>query len=72
MPLMFDIVQSNDPERTRYRVLMLTFEGAIVDNLPLSARNDDEAIGIAKSMVDGHAIELWDGVRFIDHFPSVD
>ncbi|WP_210248472.1 hypothetical protein, partial [Methylobacterium sp. WL103] len=26
----------------------------------------------AKALVNGHAVELWDGLRFIDHFPTLD
>ncbi|MHC2002855.1 hypothetical protein ACYQR9_20755 [Methylobacterium sp. CM6241] len=38
----------------------------------LAAEDDDRAIEAVKAMVDGHAVELWDGLRFIEHFPSVD
>ena len=40
--------------------------------VPISVQDDDEAVERAKAMVDGHAVELWDGLRFIEHFPPVD
>jgi hypothetical protein len=33
---------------------------------------DDEAVERARRLVDGHAVKLCDGVRFIKHFPPVD
>ncbi len=52
-----------------YRVLLLQRDGAVVEIQVVIAGDDSEAIALAKAMVDGHAVELWDGVRFIDHFP---
>jgi hypothetical protein len=32
---------------------------------PLICGSDDEALAEAKQLVDGHAVELWSGERFI-------
>ncbi|GEP11096.1 hypothetical protein [Methylobacterium gnaphalii] len=52
-----------------YRVLVLKPDGTVVDTRALFAADDDEAMALAKSMVRGHAVELWDDLRFIEHFP---
>ena len=52
-----------------YRVYILAENGTIDNVVRLAANDDDHAIEYAKSMVDGHAIDLWDGLRFIDQFP---
>jgi hypothetical protein len=32
----------------------------------MAGSDDEEALGIARNMLDGRAIELWDGDRFIE------
>ncbi|WP_156652667.1 hypothetical protein [Methylobacterium sp. Leaf86] len=54
-----------------YRVIILAKNGDIVSAARISVE-DDRAIEAARAMVDGHAVELWDGIRFIEHFPSID
>lgn len=51
-----------------YRVMILDPEGAVLSTRPISARTDDEAVLLTCTLVDGHAVELWDGLRFIEHF----
>lgn len=51
-----------------YLALLLTPQGDVVSTRDLQAENDEEAVALAKSMVNGHAIELWSGLRFIEHF----
>ncbi|GJE54812.1 MULTISPECIES: hypothetical protein [Methylobacterium] len=55
-----------------YRAVLLRADGSVVFTSNLNAADDDEALGFAQAMVDGHAVELWDGLRFIEHFPSID
>lgn len=55
-----------------HRVIMLAKTGAVSTVMRLSAADDDQAIEHAKMMVDGHAVELRDGLRFIDHFAPVE
>ena len=47
--------------------MILSPEGLVIDLRALKATGDDEAISLAKAMVDGHAVELWEGLRFIEH-----
>ena len=54
--------------QTSYRTLTLTKGGRIIASAPLSARNDDEALSIASTMVRDAGIDLWDEFRFIAHF----
>lgn len=55
-----------------YRVILLAKDGAVVSAARISVDDDESAIEAAQAMVDGHAVELWDGLRFIEHFPAVD
>lgn len=54
----------------RYRVLMLSEGGQVLRMEHLAARDDAEAMRRAHSLVDRHAVELWDGVRFIERFEA--
>ncbi|MHC2088893.1 hypothetical protein [Methylobacterium sp. CM6244] len=62
----------SEPKPPIYRAIMVAPSGTVVNAARLVAENDDEARERAKAMVDGDAVELWDGVRFIEHFPPVD
>ncbi|TXN00296.1 hypothetical protein FV222_11945 [Methylobacterium sp. WL103] len=53
-----------------YRALILLPDGRVLDTNSLMATNDDEAIRLAEAMVDGHAVELWDGLRYIEYFAA--
>jgi hypothetical protein len=54
-----------------YRALLLSPEGSVIDMQTLIAADDEEAVQLAKAIVDGHAVDLWDGLRFIEHFDPV-
>lgn len=54
-----------------YRVFLLALNGSILRERPIQARDDDEAIGHAREMMDGRSLDLWDGLRFIEHFPAI-
>lgn len=58
--------------RPAYRVLVLSKEGTVLDVKRITVDSDDEAIQHARRLVDGHALELWDGLRFIEQFPPAD
>ena len=51
-----------------YRALILTTDGRIAGTERLPSGNDDEASHAAWAMADKHAVDLWDGLRFIEHF----
>lgn len=52
----------------RYRVVVLSTTKEVIRVERLSASSDEEAYALAQTLGDGHAIELWDGARFIEHF----
>lgn len=56
----------------RYRTFLLDINGQISRERAVEALNDKEAITVAVGMMDGRAIDLWDGLRFIEHFPKID
>ena len=56
------------PEEHRYRALLLDLRGKIIRVRSFSASDDEQASGIARDMLDGRAIELWDRIRFIQRF----
>lgn len=58
------------PEAHRYRALLLDIGGKIIRVRAISAGDDEEASGIARGMLDGRAVELWDRLRFIERFGS--
>lgn len=55
-------------EPRRYRAVMLIDGGGGGLNTLIPALNDDDAKAEALALVDGHAIDLWDGLRFIERF----
>lgn len=50
---------------------MLSVGGGEVLNTSISALEDDEAKAKARALVDGHAVDLWDGLRFIARFEPI-
>ena len=54
-----------------YRAILIDGDGHTVSMYRIMAAGDDEAVSQAKALVDGHAVDLWDGVRFIEHFPAI-
>ncbi len=51
-----------------YRVITLCADGNVLATHPLSASSDEEAAQLASALAADRAIELWDGLRFIEHF----
>lgn len=56
----------------RYRAVLLGASGEVLGMARLNLDSDLSEIVESKALVDGHAVELWDGVRCIKHFPSID
>jgi hypothetical protein len=48
-----------------YRAYTVGGDGHFIGFEPLVCRNDAEAIERARRLIDGHAIELWSGARFV-------
>lgn len=75
------LVIADDPQTTSdtttsvwpraYRALILKPDGTLVRQHTLVAFDDEEATELAEVMLDGHAVELWDGLRFIEHIEAV-
>lgn len=57
------------PPQPAYRVVLIAKNGTVLGTVPVSVEGDEEGLERARSMVDGHAVELWDGLRFIEFFP---
>ena len=55
-----------------YQVRFVDQDGRVSFTVLLFAGDDGEAKHKAKEMVDGHGVDLWDGLRFIEHFPPID
>lgn len=55
-------------EAPRYRVLLLDIGGRVIRVRPILAGDDETASDLARTMLDGRAIELWDRTRFIERF----
>jgi hypothetical protein len=53
-----------------YRIYTLDLTGQILDAVTIECRGDDEAIAKTKQMVDGHALDLWCGIKFLGHFEA--
>lgn len=59
------------PESHRYRALLLDTGGNIIRIRAISASDDEEASGIARDMLNGRAVELWDRLRFIERLGPI-
>lgn len=69
---MFPPIIELDGADAHYRAMLIDPNGSPVATVPIKASGDDEAMVRAMALVDGHGVDLWDGVRFIEHFPAVD
>ncbi|MCJ2110008.1 hypothetical protein MKK64_02085 [Methylobacterium sp. E-025] len=50
-----------------FRAFLIDAAGNIARLVSLVANDDLEASDLAQAMAAGHAVDLWDGVRFIGH-----
>ena len=48
-----------------YRAYVVGRHGRVITRIELRCENDDQAKGQAKLLVDGYAVELWQGTRKI-------
>ena len=53
-----------------YLVMVLAAEDTAVRTERVSARDDEEAVSRAVRIAGGRAIDVWDGVRFVEHVRS--
>ena len=62
--------QEAGPHRPRYRALILTHEGLVLRTERVPADDDHAALTLAETLSREHAVELWDGLRFIERFDA--
>lgn len=53
-----------------YRAITLGSDGAVVAVIPMCAIDEDDARRQAALLVGEYAFDLWDGLRFVDHFSA--
>lgn len=53
-----------------YRVQMIAPDQTVISDTPIFADDDSQAAVIAMRLAVGHVVELWDGLRFIEHFAA--
>lgn len=51
-----------------YRAYVIGQDGHVIGRIDLQCADESEARRLAKSAVDGHAVELWQRDRFIERF----
>ena len=51
-----------------YYAYVIGDDGHITSRIEVIGTDDAEARRLAKQLVDGHAIELWQGTRMVDRF----
>jgi hypothetical protein len=52
----------------RYLAQVVAADGRVVRTERLAAATDDEALALAAALSGSHAVALWDGLRFLEHF----
>jgi hypothetical protein len=51
-----------------YRAYVIGLDGHVAMRIDLSCQSDGDARERTRELVDGHAVELWDGARMIQRF----
>ena len=70
---MFDVMERPVPERNaskplRYRAMVLDADGHVTLNVPLPVHSDDAAKTAALQLAEGSTVEVWEGLRLVEHF----
>ena len=55
---------------TGYYAYVMGQDGHIQNRIALLCDDDEEAKRLAKQLVDGHDVELWQGTRMVATFPQ--
>ncbi|GEM_PF-2763042 len=74
MGAMMDVQPPKPPhlhDQCRYRAFLLDADGNVVRTEHLFAETDEAALTLASELIDGHAVEVWDGLRFLEHFDAL-
>ena len=53
-----------------YRAYILGDDGHVLDRVDLNCDNDAEATRLARQLLDGHDVELWQLGRFVRKFTA--
>ncbi|KAB1071645.1 hypothetical protein [Methylobacterium planeticum] len=69
-PIERSTILPEDCGPSRYRAFVLDADLTVLRIEHLAAQDDDTALDLARRLLSGHAIELWDGLRFIEHLDS--
>jgi hypothetical protein len=51
-----------------YLAIVVRADGSPVVRIPIAKTDDEAAKAQARTLVDGHAVDLWDGLRFVERF----
>ncbi|WP_162560873.1 hypothetical protein [Methylobacterium durans] len=62
-----DTIQPEEHLLHRYRAFVLDADGRVLRSDPIAAQDDEAALNLASARVGSHSVELWDGMRFIEH-----
>ena len=54
---------------TGYYAYVMGRDGHIQNRIAILCHDDEEAKRLAKQLVDGHDVELWQGTRMVATFP---
>jgi hypothetical protein len=52
-----------------YYAYIIGDDGHVRDRIVIQGADDEEAKRLAKQLVDGHAVELWQEARKVETFP---
>jgi hypothetical protein len=55
-----------------YRAFVIGPDGQVINRVDIRCSDEKEARRLAKIVVDGHAVELWQALRFIERFEPED
>mgnify|MGYP003386412718 CR=1 FL=1 len=55
-----------------YRATLVDQRGMVVSTVRIVAADDAEACEKAIVLVGDHDVDLWEDLRFVEHFPAID
>lgn len=64
-------IPGTDDRPPAYHAMTIASDQTVVSDVSIPADDDEQAIGMAKQLVNGHAVELWDRLRFIERFEPI-
>jgi hypothetical protein len=60
----------SDHTASGYLVMVLAGDDTVARTERVSARDDEEALSRAVQLAGGRAVDVWDGLRFVEHVRS--